>query len=189
MMLSMLGGVVAGGDSAVWHAMSEYARTWRFKHPSPWDYAFFMNNALHSDLGWFWYSWLFTTDAVNGSIANVRAAGSRTTVIVRQDGQMPSPVVLAVHFAPGGPAPRKMANATLVDDSTAIVTWPVDVWFGGSRTFEARLDFGPRKIDRIVFDPHCRFPDADVEDNTWPRQPAPVATASANPFRAPVCKG
>jgi len=189
MMLSMLGGSVAGGDSAVWRAMSEYAGAWRFKHPSPWDYAFFMNNALHQDLGWFWYSWLFTTDAVNGSIENVRTAGARTTVTVRQDGQMPSPVVLAVHFAPGGPALRKMANATLVDDSTAIVTYPVDVWFGGSRTFEARLDFGARRIARIVFDPRCRFPDANVDDNTWPRQPPPVAAADANPFRAPACKG
>lgn len=189
MMLSMLGGVVAGGDSAVWRAMSEYASTWRFKHPAPWDYAFFMSNALHQDLGWFWYSWLFTTDAVDGSIANVRTVGARTTVTVRQDGQMPSPVVLAVHFAPGGPAPRKMANATLVDDSTAIVTYPVDVWFGGSRTFEARLDFGARKIGRIVLDPRCRFPDSKVDDNTWPRQPAPVAAVDANPFRAPACKG
>ncbi len=66
MMLSMLGGIV--GDSAVWHAMSAYAEAWRFKHPSPWDYAFFMDNALHRDLGWFWYSWLFTTEAVDGSI-------------------------------------------------------------------------------------------------------------------------
>ncbi len=65
-MLSMLGGVV--GDSAVWRAMSDYAKAWKFKHPSPWDYAFFMSNALHQDLGWFWYYWLFTTDAVDGSI-------------------------------------------------------------------------------------------------------------------------
>ena len=28
-----------------------------------------------------------------------------------------------------------------------------------------------------------------VDDNTWPRQPAPVAAADANPFRAPTCKG
>ena len=33
-----------------------------FKHPSPWDYMFFMNNALNKDLGWFWYYWLFTTE-------------------------------------------------------------------------------------------------------------------------------
>jgi hypothetical protein len=187
MMLSMLGGVV--GDSAVWTAMRAYAAAWRFKHPSPWDYALFMNGALHQDLGWFWYSWLFTTDAVNGSIDNVRTAGSHTTVTVRQDGQMPSPVVLAVHFAPTGPAIHRMPAAVMADDSTAIVTYPVDVWLGGSRTFSARLDFGARKIVRIVLDPHCRFPDRNVEDNTWPRQPAPVDAAVGNPFRGPVCKG
>jgi hypothetical protein len=188
MMLSMLGSVV--GDTAVWRAMSAYARTWRFKHPSPWDYAFFMDSALGRDLGWFWNSWLFTTDAVDGSIESVRSAGSRTTVTVRQDGQMPSPVVLAVHFAPRGPAIRHMANATLVDDSTAIVSYPVDVWFSGTRTFEANLEFGARKIVRIVLDPHCRFPDRDVADNTWPRQPPPSEAADARGrFGPPVCNG
>ena len=63
LMLSMLGGIV--GDSAVWNAMSGYAKAWQFKHPSPWDYAFFMSNALGQDLGWFWYYWLFTTESVD----------------------------------------------------------------------------------------------------------------------------
>lgn len=188
MMLSALGGIV--GDTAVWRAMSAYAAAWRFKHPSPWDYAFFMDNALKRDLGWFWYSWLFTTDAVNESIERVRTSGGRTTVTVRQDGQMPSPVVLAVHFAPAGPRIRPMKNATVVDDSTAIVTWPVDVWFGGRRTFDAVLTFGRRKIERIVLDPHCRFPDRDAANNTWPRPPAPAADQqSANRFGLPACRG
>jgi len=189
MMLSALGGVV--GDTAVQRAMSEYAHAWRFKHPSPWDYMFFMDGALKQDLGWFWYYWLFTTETVNGSITGVRTSGSTTTVSVRQDGQMPSPVVLAVHFAPAGPAIRPMANAMMVDDSTALVTWPADVWFAGSRTFEAKLQFGKRAIERIVLDPHCRFPDSDVDDNTWPR-PAPAAPAAAAPqarFGMAACKG
>ena len=59
--------------------MSEYAKAWRFKHPSPWDYAFFMSNALqHRDLGWFWNYWLFTTESVDGSI-------SRRDDVRRQD--------------------------------------------------------------------------------------------------------
>jgi hypothetical protein len=190
MMLSMLGGIV--GDTAVWRAMRAYAAAWRFKHPSPWDYAFAMDRELHRDLGWFWYYWLFTTDAVDGSIQAVRRSGGVTTVTVREDGQMPSPVVLAVHFAPKGPQIQRMPNATIVDDSTAVVTWRADVWFGGGRTFEARLHFGARRIERIVFDPRCRFPDNDVDDNTWPRQPAPAA-AEGPPVRfrfgPPACKG
>lgn len=169
LMLSALGGIV--GDSALWHAQSEWAKTWMFKHPSPWDYMFFMNHALNRDLSWFWYYWLFTTESVDGSIQKVTTSGNKTAVVVRQDGQMPSPVVLKVEFAPNGPALKPMSNAK-IDGNSAIVTWPADVWFAGSRTFTANLDFGGRKITKIVLDPGCRFPDKDPSDNVWPKQPA-----------------
>jgi hypothetical protein len=167
LMLSMLGGIV--GDSAVWRAMKDYTAAWRFKHPSPWDYMFFMNNALKQDLGWFWYYWLFTTDAAHGSIENVTTNGARTAVTVRQEGQMPSPVVLRVQFAASGPPIRPMQNARMENETTAIVTFPVSVWFDGARTYVANLDFGGRTIERITLDPFQRFPDRNAADNTWPR--------------------
>jgi hypothetical protein len=167
LMLSALGGVV--GDDEVQRAMSEYTHAWAFKHPSPWDFVFFMNEALERDLGWFWYYWLWTTDSVDGSIADVRDSGGATTVTVRQDGQMPSPVVLEVTFAEGDPPMARMPNAEMTGPRTARVTWPVDVWFDGSRTFDAVLDFEGRAIERITLDPGGRFPDRDPEDNVWPR--------------------
>jgi hypothetical protein len=190
LMLSMLGGVV--GDENVQRAMSDYAKTWSFKHPSPWDYIFFMNTALKQDLGWFWYYWLWTTESVEGSIADVASSGATTTVTVRQDGQMPSPVVLKVGFAATGAAINSRPNAgsgsiaptiKMIDDHTALMTWPVDVWFNGSRTFKAVLDFGPRPIETIRLDPSCRFPDRDSRDNVWPKPAAGAAGA------APPCTG
>jgi hypothetical protein len=166
LMLSMLGGIV--GDEAVQKAMSAYAKTWAFKHPSPWDYLFFMDKQLGQDLGWFWYYWLWTTESVDGSIADVTVAGTRTTVTVRQDGQMPSPIVLKVKLADDGPAIKPMPNAKMQDGTTAIVTWPVDVWFNGSRTYQATLDFG-RAVTSVILDPSCRFPDREPNDNTWPK--------------------
>ena len=167
LMLSMLGGIV--GDEAVQDAISAYTLAWSFRHPSPWDFVFFMNNELGEDLGWFWYYWLWTTESVDGAIADVTMRDGATIVNVRQDGQMPSPVVLRVEFTGGGPAPARMANAVMVGDDAAIVTWPVDVWFDGSRTFSARLEFGDRQIERITLDPEGRFPDRDPGDNTWSR--------------------
>jgi hypothetical protein len=152
--------------------MSDYAKAWRFKHPSPWDYANFMSNALHQDLGWFWTYWLFTTESVEGSIHDVKTSGRRTIVTVRQDGQMPSPVILKVEFAPSGAAIRGMPNSKMVDPNTAIVTYPVDVWFPGNRTFTASLDFGGRPITKITLDPNGRFPDKNASDNVWPRNQA-----------------
>jgi aminopeptidase N len=168
LMLSMLGGIVS--DTAVQRAQSEFGKAWMFKHPSPWDYMFFMNRALGRDLSWFWNYWLFTTESVDGSIASVTTSGAKTTVTVRQDGQMPSPVVLKIQFAATGPAIKPMKNAVMTDSVTAIVTWPVDVWFAGSRTFKADLQFGARKIEKITFDPGARFPDRNPADNVWPRK-------------------
>jgi hypothetical protein len=88
---------------------------------------------------------------------------------------MPSPVVLKVRFAAEGPAVKAMSNAKMLDDRTALVTWPVDVWFSGSRLFQAALDFGPRKIETITLDPSCRFPDRDPGDNVWPKAAAAPA--------------
>jgi hypothetical protein len=108
-------------------------------------------------------------------------------VTVRQDGQMPSPVVLKIQFAAEGPAIKSMPNAKMIDGTTAIATWPVDVWFNGSRTFQAPLDFGGRAITTITLDPHCRFPDRDQADNVWPK--AGTAAPPAQPGRGAACAG
>lgn len=165
LMLSMLGAMV--GDSTFQRAHRQYANSWLFKHPSPWDWMFFMNKALGQDLGWFWYSWLFTTASVDGRIADVKTVDGRTTVTVAQDGDMPAPVVLKVSFAAQGPAIRSMQNAVMLDATTALVTIPVDVWFGGARAVNIALDFGGRAIEKITLDPNKRFPDVNPDDNEW----------------------
>jgi hypothetical protein len=171
LMLSMLGGVV--GDSAVQRAMSTYARAWRFKHPSPWDFMFAMDKALNRDLGWFWYYWLFTTASANGQLASVSASGGKLDVTVRQDGDMPTPVVLDVTFAGTPPALPAKARAE-VRGNTLRVTWPVDIWFSGKRSVDLSIPIGSARVTRVVLDPDGRFPDTSDTDNVWPREsPAP----------------
>ena len=87
---------------------------------------------------------------------------------------MPSPIILEVKFAAKGPPIRRMTNAVMTDSVTALVTWPVDVWFTGSRSFTANLMFGARAIERITLDPARRFPDRNVADNQWPAAVDPV---------------
>lgn len=165
MMFSMLGGII--GDDTMNAALKKYAETWKFKHPSPWDFTFFMNKELGKDLNWFWYYWLFTTEAVDGSIKEVVSQGEKTRVTVHQAGEMPSPVVLKVEFADGSEKIKSMPNAKVIDDKTAIVRWNEDVWFNGDRDFQAVLDFGKRTIKQITLDPFGRFPDSNIKDNIW----------------------
>jgi hypothetical protein len=89
-------------------------------------------------------------------------------------------VILKVEFAPTGPAIRPMSNSKMADANTAIVTYPVDVWFPGSRAFNAVLDFGGRGISRITLDPAGRFPDRNAADNVWPRAVAAPKPAGGN---------
>ncbi len=167
-MLAMLGGIV--GDDAVQEAMSEYTHAWAFKHPSPWDFMFFMSNALEMDLGWFWNYWLFTTESVDGSIAEVSQNGSEMHVVVRQDGQMPSPIVLEIEFGEDGPLLGSMPNTTMISENSARMRWPVDVWFDGNKSMDLTLDFGDRTINKITLDPDGRFPDGNADDNVWERE-------------------
>ncbi|HEX8279422.1 MAG TPA: M1 family metallopeptidase [Segetibacter sp.] len=165
MMFSMLGGLV--GDDAMNAAIKKYVETWKFKHPSPWDFMFFMNKELGRDLNWFWYYWLFTTESVNGSIKDVISQGEKTQVTIHQAGEMPSPVVLKIEFADGNEKIKSMPNAKMIDDKTAIVKWNEDVWFNGNRDFQATLDLEKHSIKKITLDPFGRFPDSDAKDNVW----------------------
>ncbi|MDB4778172.1 zinc-dependent metalloprotease [bacterium] len=176
LMLSMLGGIV--GDDEVQRAIREYTEVWAFKHPSPWDFASFMSESLDVELDWFWYYWLWTTESVDGLIESVETANGKTAVTVRQEGYMPSPVVLKVEFASesdhGNKTQQKNAQGSnsmehieLQDDGSAIVTWPVDVWFDGNREFQAVLVFEGQQVNKITLDPMGRFPDKNAADNTW----------------------
>lgn len=170
-MLRMLGGVV--GDSVMWRAIGDYAAAWKFRHPSPWDLMAFVGNAVERDLGWFWHYWLFTHAGVDGSIVGVEPHQHGGSVIVRQDGDMPSPVVLAVQCAPGSGPARLSGSGYVLDESTVVVTRPVDVWYPGARELTLELDVGC-EIGRVTWDPARRFPDGDACDNVWPRGTRPI---------------
>jgi hypothetical protein len=173
LMLSSLGGVV-GSDTAVQRAQSEFGKAWMFKHPSPWDYMFAMSNSLKAkpgvnDLSWFWNYWLFTTESNEASLVCGDLSGARPTLTVKQDGQMPSPIILRVDFAADGPPIKPMPGSVMSGDRVATLTVPADVWFTGDKTYKAQLNFGGRKIEKVTLDPGGRFPDKDATDNQCPR--------------------
>ncbi len=167
LMLSMLGGIV--GDDEVQRAIRAYTKAWAFKHPSPWDFAHCVSSELGRDLDWFWYAWLWTTESVDGRVQGMRSDGEATVVTVCQDGEMPSPVVLRFECE-GDVADEAIPEGAQRSGPAAFdYTWPVDVWFDGRRSFDARLAHPGLKVKRVVFDPKRRFPDRNPSDNSWPR--------------------
>jgi hypothetical protein len=53
-------------------AFKEYARRWKFKHPTPADFFRTMEDASGLDLDWFWRGWFFSTDHVDLAVDNVK---------------------------------------------------------------------------------------------------------------------
>ncbi len=53
-------------------AFREYARRWKFKHPTPADFFRTMEDASGVDLDWFWRGWFYGTGHVDVGVENVR---------------------------------------------------------------------------------------------------------------------
>ncbi|MEO8192737.1 MAG: M1 family metallopeptidase [Gemmatimonadales bacterium] len=150
--LHALGAVV--GDSAVRRAFATYARQWKFKHPTPWDFFKSMNRSLGRNLDWFWYGWFFTTYAADQVIESVATSGTDAVITVRDRGDLAMPVIMRVDFS---------------DGSLSTTTTPVDSWFSGSRTLTLRVPLKGRAVKAVTLDPENRFQDVERADNVWPR--------------------
>lgn len=52
-------------------AFIEYARNWKFKRPTPYDFFRSMEEGSGIDLDWFWRGWFYSTDHVDISIEDI----------------------------------------------------------------------------------------------------------------------
>lgn len=148
--LNALGAIA--GDSAVRRAFAQYARDWKYKHPTPYDFFFSMNRSLGSNLDWFWYQWFFTTQTVDQSIESVAAQGGDALLTVRDKGDMAMPAILWIDFT---------------DGSNEAVTLEGERWLAGSRTITHRLPLRGRSLKSVSLDPENRFQDLNRDDNVW----------------------
>ena len=53
-------------------AFKEYARRWKFKHPTPADFFRTMEDASGMDLGWFWNGWFYSNNYLDLEIVSVK---------------------------------------------------------------------------------------------------------------------
>ena len=148
-----LGGVVS--DSAVGRAFSEYAKAWKYRHPTPYDFFFSMNKSLGKNLDWFWYQWFFTTYTFDQSIRSARMTGDEMELTFHDKGDLAMPVIVRIDWANG---------------SHTVVTYPADIWFNGARTVTTKIRLNGRTIKSITLDPDNRFQDLDRSDNVWSAQ-------------------
>ena len=151
--LKLLRDVVVGKDRFD-YAFRKYTETWAYKHPTPYDFFHFINNAAGEDLNWFWKEWFFTTWTLDQAITDVKyvdndpAKGALITVVNKN--KMILPVIVKVIQSNG---------------QQATIQLPVEIWQrGGSWTFKYP---STNKIDKIVLDPENLLPDVNRKNNEW----------------------
>lgn len=153
MSLHVLRDVVLGKERFD-HAFKGYVHTWAFKHPSPWDFFRYMENAAGEQLDWFWREWFFTNDKLDQGIKSVKyvdgdpAKGALITI--ENLDKMALPAIIQVTEKNGKDSTFKL---------------PVEIWQrGGVWTFKYP---STGKLKSVILDPEKKLPDVNVENNEW----------------------
>ena len=141
------------GDSTFDRAMREYARAWSYRHPQPWDFFSTVERVAGRDLDWFWTPWFFETGVMDQAIESVRPVSGGVEVVVRDRGDNPMPVWVAVS-----------SGAGVVTEQEA----PATDWLarGGTRTLTLLVPT-QGAATRVEIDPRQLFPDAGRSNNLW----------------------
>jgi hypothetical protein len=151
--LQVLRDVVVGKERFN-YAFRKYTETWAYKHPTPYDFFHFINNATGEDLNWFWKEWFFTTWMLDQAITSVTYSANDPSkgisITIANKGKMVLPVIVKI---------------IQHDGETATVKLPVEIWErGGSWTFHYN---STKTVDQVILDPENVLPDIDRRNNVW----------------------
>lgn len=152
-MLDALRDVVLGPERFD-RAFREYVAAWAYKHPTPWDFFRFMENAAGEDLGWFWRGWVFNNYKLDVAVGSVTQTGTQpetgVAITLQNLEQMAMPVPVMVKEANG---------------KTHLLTVPAEAWMRGPET--TFYVYPTSKITDVVIDPDKKLPDLNRKNNGW----------------------
>ena len=129
---------------------NDYASTWAFKHPMPWDFFAMAEGAAGTDLDWFWQPWFFGTATLDQGIDQVVPGTGSAEVTVSNLSSGVMPVEMTLEYA---------------DGSTETVVWPPSVWAGTRTTTNAVPTSG--ELTKVTIDADGNYPDLDRSNNEW----------------------
>ena len=143
------------GREVFQEAYRSFIREWAFKHPTPWDFFNTFETVAGRDLDWFWSAYYFETWTMDHAVGRVAAnPGAGSTVVVEDRGEAPFPATVRVGSSAGG---------------TLEFEIPVEHWLEGNSSYQIELPPSAGSVVRVEIDPAGVAPDADRDNNIWPR--------------------
>lgn len=161
------------------HAFKEYAKRWKFKHPTPADFFRTMEDASAMDLDWFWRGWFYTTDVTDIGIKGVKKfttndlGNSVEFVEDTTEGLGFSKKHKKYHYEitydkPGGLVMPIIVEFTYQDGTKERKTYPAQIWrFNDNQV--TKVFSSSKQIKSIQIDPDLETADIDTTNNSWPK--------------------
>ena len=148
------------GDDVFEAAFRDYAETWAFKHPQPWDFFNLIERHAGQDLDWFWGPAFAETATLDVGVASVRVSGTGTDIelVVRGGLIVPTPVRITMDDG-------SVENRLVKIEVWQLAATQLDPGPDGSHT--VRLGTIPGTAVRVELDPDGLFPDVDRSNNVW----------------------
>ncbi|MBL7783854.1 MAG: hypothetical protein JNM22_21640 [Saprospiraceae bacterium] len=85
------------GDELFRKCLTAFIDTWKYKHPSPYDFFYTFNRVSEKDLNWFWKKYFFEFGSLDLSVVNYNTQN----ISIANTGGMPYPIFLELHYADG----------------------------------------------------------------------------------------
>ncbi len=75
----------------------EFTNRWKYKHPTPYDFFFTVEDVAGMDLSWFWKAWYFDYNFADYEITSVENG----KITITNTGKLPLPVELKIYYKDG----------------------------------------------------------------------------------------
>ena len=87
-------------EKGISNPLKLFMEEWKNKHPTPYDYFFFMNTLAKEDLSWYWEPWYFKFATPDIAITNLKQGKKNYAVIINKGG-LPLPINCHVKYSDG----------------------------------------------------------------------------------------
>jgi hypothetical protein len=163
------------GTDAFYKGIKQYFEEWKYKHPTPTDFRKVMEKSSGFMLTRYFDLFIGTNKSTDYAIDAVRAEKKHTVVVLKNNGQMPMPVELAIldkdshlvlHYIPmDGMFGEKQFHPEL--DIKKHRPWPWTHTY-----YELRIPILKENIAAIAINPEGLVADTDADNDTMPMEKA-----------------
>jgi hypothetical protein len=138
------------GTNQLHRLIKDFMITWAGKHPTPYDFYFFINARTGENLNWFWDACFFSNGYPDLTISKAIQNEDYITVTVKNIGGLPVPFVLTLFYEDGEKA----------DETYNVTSWKINP---EECTVRIAVD---KKVQKLYLD-ETRFFDSNPSNNVY----------------------